>query len=207
MTARASRAWFERDSLEVARDLLGAVLVRSTAAGEVALRITEVEAYRGHEDPASHAYRGPTDRNRTMFGDPGHLYVYRHLGLHHCANVVTDVAGVGQAVLLRAGEVVAGADLARDRRRATGVCRVDRDLARGPARLAVALDLTRADDGADLAGAEAGSAIEILPGPRLPDAAVVRGPRVGVAGAGERAAGLEYRFWVLGDPHVSDFRR
>lgn len=206
-----ARDWFRRDALEVARDLLGSLLVRRTPAGTVAIRITEVEAYRGSEDPASHAYRGPTARNAVMFGDAGHLYVYRHLGLHHCANVVAGEEGIAQAVLLRAGEVVDGADLARDRRLAAGVCRTDRDLARGPARLAVAADLTRADDGADVvghtgAGPRAGS-IVLLPGPRLPDSAVACGPRVGVSGAGAWAAGLAYRFWVAGDPHVSAYRR
>lgn len=251
---RADRAWFARESLDVARDLLGAVLIHRTTQGTVAVRITETEAYRGGEDPASHAFRGPTPRNATMFGEAGRLYVYRHLGLHHCANVVTNVAGVGQAVLLRAGEVIEGADLARDRRRAAGVCRTDRDLARGPARLAVALALTRADDGGDLCpagdGADrdrrgtgceggvgpsgvvgrsvvgsdggaglsgvgpsgvaepwsgAGPVLALYPVP-VPDSAVRRGPRVGVAGAGAEAAGWPYRFWIADDPHVSAYR-
>ena len=207
----APRAWFRREALDVARDLLGSLLVRRTSEGTVAIRITEVEAYRGSEDPASHAFRGPTARNAVMFGDAGHLYVYRHLGLHHCANVVAGEVGLAQAVLLRAGEVVTGGDLARARRLAAGVCRTDRDLARGPARLTVAAALTRADDGADVVGQAAvgpgGVGVVVLPGPRLPDAAVARGPRVGVAGAGEWAAGLPYRFWVAGDPHVSEYRR
>ncbi len=210
-----ARDWFRRDALDLARDLLGSLLVRRTPEGTVAIRITEVEAYRGPEDPASHAYRGLTARNAMMFGDAGHLYVYRHPGLHHCANVVAGEAGLAQAVLLRAGQVVEGADLARARRQSAGVCRTDRDLARGPARLAVATALTRSDDGADVVGhrgaaeeAEDGDESVVLrPGPRLPDAAVARGPRVGVAGAGAWAAGLPYRFWVAGDPHVSDYRR
>lgn len=229
------RAWFRRDSLELARDLLGAVLVRSTPEGTVAIRITEVEAYRGAEDPASHAYRGPTARNAAMFGDAGLLYVYRHLGLHHCANLVAGEVGTGQAVLLRAGEVTEGVGLARARRTAAGVCRTDRDLARGPARLAVAAALTRADDGLDVVGdgARGGGArdrgretvgatevaggrgpaaddgarvVRLLVGDRLSDVRVATGPRVGVAGAGEWAAALPYRFWVAGDPHVSAYR-
>ncbi len=130
--------------LDVAPRLLGAVLRH----GEVAVRITEVEAYDGPNDPGSHAYRGRTDRNAVMFGPPGHLYVYFTYGMHHCCNVVTGEAGTASAVLLRAGEVVDGIERARERRpRST-----DRDLARGPARLCRALALTRDQDGARALG-------------------------------------------------------
>lgn len=198
------RSWFRRGALELARDLLGSYLVRTTPEGIVVVRITEVEAYRGSEDPASHAYRGKTTRNATMFGDAGHLYVYRHMGLHACANVAADVEGVGHGVLLRAGEVVEGHELARRRRSARGVCRTDRDLARGPARLTVATAIDAELDGADVA--TAGGEVVVVPGPPVPEAGVSRGPRVGVAGSGDLGAALPYRLWISGDPHVSVFR-
>lgn len=198
------REWFRRDPLDVARDLVGAFLVSDAPDGVVVVRITEVEAYRGAEDPASHAYRGLTARNATMFEDGGHLYVYRHMGLHHCANVAAGVEGVGHGVLLRAGEVVEGRELARERRRERGVCRTDRDLARGPGRLTVAAGIGPELDGTDVA--TPGGAIVVVPGDPVPEADVGRGPRVGVAGAGDLAAALPYRLWLAGDRHVSAFR-
>lgn len=198
------RAWFRREVIEVARDLLGSYLVRSSPEGVVVVLITEVEAYRGSEDPASHAYRGRTARNATMFGDGGHLYVYRHMGLHACANIAADVEGVGHGVLLRAGEVVEGHELARRRRTEAGVCRTDLDLARGPARLTVAAGIGLELDGTDVG--TAGGAVVVVLGEAVPESAVSRGPRVGVAGAGDLAAALPYRLWLAGDPHVSAFR-
>ena len=129
----------------VAPTLLGATL---THAG-VTIRITEVEAYAGERDPASHAFRGRTARTAVMFGPPGHLYVYFSYGMHHAANIVCGPDGTASGVLLRAGEVVAGLELARSRR---GPRIRDRDLARGPGRLAQALALTLADGGADVFG-------------------------------------------------------
>ncbi|MEU4365375.1 DNA-3-methyladenine glycosylase [Promicromonospora sp. NPDC023987] len=210
------RDWYARPVLDVARDLLGAVLTRRTPDGVVSLRLTEVEAYDGASDPGSHAYRGRTRRNATMFGAPGHLYVYRHLGLHHCVNVVCGPDGEASAVLLRAGEVVDGADLARSRRLASGVARTERDLARGPARLAVALGLDLSDDGADVTAPEAGVALHLRAGPSLAGpslvepvetSAVVRtGPRVGVSGEGGRADLFPWRFWLDAEPTVSVYR-
>ena len=174
--------------LEVAPRLLGAVLRH----GDVAVRLTEVEAYDGPADPGSHAYRGTTLRNAVMFGPPGFLYVYFTYGMHHCCNVVTGPEGTPSAVLLRAGEVVAGVDVARSRRpRST-----DRDLARGPARLCQALGIGLADNGADL-----------MSGPVTlelgdPVTTVSTGPRVGLRGAPDRP----WRFWVAGDPTVSPYR-
>ncbi|GAB2455279.1 DNA-3-methyladenine glycosylase [Xylanimonas ulmi] len=198
------RAWYARDVRDVARDLLGACLVRRTEAGVVALRLTEVEAYDGADDPGSHAYRGRTRRNATMFGEPGRLYVYRHLGLHHCVNVVCGPVGRAAAVLLRAGEVVAGADLARARRVAVGVCDSDRQLARGPARLTVALALDLSDDGADLTDPRA-PLVMTLPVDRE-RGAVATGPRVGVGGEGGRADLYPWRSWLVGEPTVSAYR-
>jgi DNA-3-methyladenine glycosylase len=162
----------------------------------VTVRITEVEAYGGERDPASHAYRGRTARNAVMFGPPGHLYVYFSYGMHHAGNVVCGPVGTASGALLRAGEVVRGLELARARR---GPRVRDRDLARGPGRLAQALGLTLADGGADLLG----SGPVRLELAAYPVAAVATGPRVGVSLEADRP----WRFWVLGDPCVSDYKR
>jgi DNA-3-methyladenine glycosylase len=174
--------------LEVAPRLLGAVLRH----GDVAVRLTEVEAYDGPADPGSHAYRGRTARNGVMFGPAGFLYVYFTYGMHHCCNVVTGPEGTPSAVLLRAGEVVEGMEVARSRRlRST-----DRDLARGPARLCQALGIDLADNGADLTSTR----VTLELGERV--TAVATGPRVGLRGAPDRP----WRFWVAGDPTVSPYR-
>ncbi|WP_402375127.1 DNA-3-methyladenine glycosylase [Isoptericola rhizosphaerae] len=197
-------AWYDRDVHTVARDLLGAYVTRRTPEGEVTLRLTEVEAYAGAVDPASHAYRGRTERNRSMFGGPGRLYVYRHLGLHHCVNVVCGPVGRASAVLLRAGEVVAGTELARARRTAAGRCDSDRQIARGPARLTVALALDRGDDGAGVTDAE-GAVVVHLPVDPLPRA-VATGPRVGVGGEGADPSRFGWRSWLVDEPTVSAYR-
>jgi DNA-3-methyladenine glycosylase len=170
----------------------------------VRLRITEVEAYEGERDPGSHAFRGQTARNAVMFGPAGHLYVYRHLGLHHCVNLVCGPVGTASAVLLRAGEVVSGSDVAMARRNRAGVCRSALDLARGPARLAVAMALDRSDNGADV-GSRASEVSLVLPA--VPAANVATGPRVGVSGAGGDEARFPWRFWIRGEPTVSAYRR
>ena len=182
-----------RPSVEVAPALLGCVL---WSAGTVAVRLTEVEAYEGSIDPASHAYRGETPRNAVMFGPPGYAYVYFTYGMHFCVNLVCQPVGVASAVLLRAGEIVSGVDLARSRR---GASVSDRDLARGPARLCQALGIDRALNGAsvlvpsgalwlDSSGSSAGP--------------VRSGPRVGI----REAAEIPWRFWLDGDPTVSPYR-
>jgi DNA-3-methyladenine glycosylase len=191
------RDFFDRPVLEVARSLLGCVVERETADGVVDVRLTEVEAYAGAIDPGSHAYRGRTARNATMFGPPGHAYVYLTYGMHFCVNLVCAPAGTAEAVLLRAGEVVAGLELARGRRPGAR----DRDLARGPARLTRALAVDRELDGADVTAA--GSPLRVLAGGPMPDAAVLTGPRVGVAGGG---APTPWRFSIAGDRTVSAYR-
>ena len=192
------------DSLEVAPALLGAVIAVSDSHGRVAIRLTEVEAYRGEKDPGSHAFRGRTARNASMFEAGGRIYVYFTYGMHHCLNIVTGPEGVSRAVLLRGGEVVEGIEQARARRPAA---RTDRDLARGPARLCAALGLDRSDDGALLGGP--GSRISLtLPEPQpAPDAGRIRrGPRTGVAGPGGDGDAFPWRFWLDGEPTVSTYR-
>ena len=179
-----------------ARGLLGCLL----SAGGVTVRLTEVEAYAGvGQDPASHAHRGRTVRNAVMFGPPGHLYVYFTYGMHWCANVVCGPEGAASAVLVRAGEVVDGADVARKRRH---TARAGRELARGPARLTTALGIDRTADGAFLL--EDGGPVTLRPPPSPVDASWVRsGPRVGVAGGHD----VPWRFWLDGEPTVSPYRR
>ena len=178
----------------VAPTLLGALVV----AGDVAVRITEVEAYAGlGEDPGSHAHRGRTPRTEVMFGPPGRAYVYFTYGLHWCLNVVTGPEGRASAVLLRAGEVVGGLEVARSRR--PGVR--DRDLCRGPARLTRALAVTGAQDGLDLF--DPTGSLLLVGGLVSVPARVRCGPRVGVAGSG---APTPWRFWLDSEPTVSAYR-
>ena len=184
-------------SPEAARRLLGATIRHTTPEGTVAVELTEVEAYGGRDDPASHAHRGPTPRNGTMFGPPGRLYVYFSYGVHWCCNVVTGEEGDASAGLLRAGRVVEGLDLARLRR---GERVPEVGLARGPGCLGQALGLSREHDGADLAGA---GPLVLTPGPPVDGDRVRSGPRVGVRLAHE----VPWRFWVADDPTVSRYQR
>jgi DNA-3-methyladenine glycosylase len=195
------RTFFDRPVLEVAPDLLGRTLVRSTEEGPIALRLTEVEAYAGPADPGSHAYRGRTDRNAVMFGPPGHAYVYFTYGMWFCLNLVCGPEGDPSGVLLRGGDITAGADLARKRRTTS---RRLHDLAQGPARLATALGVDRAQNGADVCPADPStSPLTILTGtPPNPDT-IRSGPRTGVGGDG---AAHPWRFWIDGDPTVSPYR-
>jgi len=198
------RDTFACSAVAVAPALLGCVLEHDTPEGLVAVALTEVEAYHGQADPASHAYRGRTPRNAVMFGPPGHAYVYFTYGMHFCVNLVCLPEGTASAVLLRAGRVVEGEDLARARRTAPGPG--GRDLARGPARLCQALAITRAQNGADVC--DPASPLRVRwPGPAeaatgLPGASISHGPRVGVSAA----ADVPWRFWVTGDPTVSVYR-
>lgn len=211
------RTFFDRPVLDLAPLLLGCVLV----GRGVALRITEVEAYVGAQDPGSHAYRGRSARNATMFGPPGHLYVYRHMGLHSCMNIVADAEGTATGCLIRAGEIVAGRDLAFERRRAAGVCRSERDLARGPGRATVACGVTFADDGLDLCGPVDGvatnafrvvgrtgpvdrSADDDADGtPHAPHPRLATGPRIGLREEASDPVRYPWRFRIAGDPTVS----
>ncbi|AND16181.1 DNA-3-methyladenine glycosylase [Rathayibacter tritici] len=184
-----------RSALEVAPELLGRVLLHRTREGVVGVRLTEVEAYLGTgEDPGSHAHRGPTPRTAPMFGAPGSVYASFTYGMHTCVNIVCSPTGVASAVLLRAGEVVLGEELALLRR---GPVRHG-DIARGPARLAKALGVQLSESGDPLE-----TAFELLPGE--PPTAVITGPRTGVSGSG---GGEEFpwRFSIPGDPTVSPYR-
>ncbi len=190
--------------LEVAPRLLGATLRRASPEGVVAVRLTEVEAYAGADDPGSHAFRGRTDRTAVMFGPAGRLYVYFTYGMHHCCNVVVGEEGTAAAVLLRAGEVVEGLELARARRaRPDGRLPPDRDLARGPARLCRTLAIDRSLDGAPLDdGADVRGRVSLSPGPAVGRGSVSTGPRVGLRGAPDRP----WRFWLTGEASVSTYR-
>ena len=180
-----------RPADQVAPLLLGAVLRH----GEVAVELTEVEAYGGATDPASHAFRGPTERNAVMFGPSGHLYLYFSYGMHWAANVVCGPDGTASGCLLRAGRVVAGLDVAHSRRGRAA----ERDLARGPGRLTQALGLHREHRGAYLLD---GGSVRLEPGPG-PAPVVLTGPRVGVSAEADRP----WRFWVAGSRYVSAYKR
>ncbi|AGP31916.1 DNA-3-methyladenine glycosylase [Corynebacterium terpenotabidum] len=227
---------FAASPVEVAPQLLGAVLRRSAASpivattgeatgetmgeGAVAVLITEVEAYPGSGDPASHTYRGETPRCATMFGPPGHLYVYASYGIHRAGNIVCCDAGTGAGVLLRAGRVVAGLEVARTRRTrwrdGTAVVPSDEALARGPGNLGSVLGLSLELDGATIMQVESAgdTAAGDRPVPTLgPDAGfvltapaspveVARGPRIGIS----KNVDAPLRFWIPGDPTVTSPR-
>lgn len=177
----------------VARRLLGTILTAYSPDGVVSIEITETEAYAGASDPASHAFRGPSARNATMFESRGHVYVYRSHGIHLCCNIVTGETGTGAGVLLRAGRVIEGEPLARERR---GLNR--RPLASGPGNLGQALGLLPSDDGVSLFD---GTRIELRETGAVP--AIETGPRVGVTLAPDEP----WRFWIAGDSSVTKYRR
>ena len=192
---RLTRKFFARDPLVVARDLIGREIVAGSGPGRVVVRLSEVEAYAGADDPASHAYRGQTARTAVMFGPAGFLYVYFVYGMHWCANVVTGATGPASAVLLRAGRVTSGTEAARQRRPKA----IPEALARGPAALTGALGITGADNCLDLC--KPGARIHLRAG--TPAQELVRtGPRVGVSAAGDRP----WRFFRADDPSVSRYR-
>ncbi|WP_424214462.1 DNA-3-methyladenine glycosylase [Streptomyces sp. BI20] len=193
------RSFYDRPVLDVAPDLLGRTLVRRTEDGPVELRITEVEAYLGAEDPGSHAYRGRTARNASMFGPPGHAYVYFIYGMWFSLNLVCGPEGVASGVLVRAGEIVEGAEIARKHRLSA---KKDTELAKGPARLAAALAVDRSLDGTDLCAGPS-APLEVLGGSPVSSEQVTSGPRTGVAPPGDVHP---YRFRIIGDPTVSPYR-
>jgi DNA-3-methyladenine glycosylase len=185
-----------RDALAVAPDLLGMRLRSVVGGAEVVVSVTEVEAYEGERDPASHAFRGRTARNAVMFGEPGHLYCYFVYGMHWCINVVCGEPGQASALLLRAGAVRHGTEVVRAR---TGTALPDVKLATGPARLARALGVDGGLNGIDLLDPR--SPVTLMPRVE-PIGAVATGPRVGVSSA----ADVPWRFWDSGSPSVSTYR-
>lgn len=192
----------ENPAPEVAPYLLGALVRHESPEGAVVVRLTEVEAYLGPRlsedpDPGSHSYGGRTERNATMFGPPGHLYVYFSYGMHFSANLVCRPEGISSGCLLRAGEIVEGLELARSRR---PTAKRDAELAQGPARLAKAMGFKGEHNGLF---ALAGPVTVMLP--ETPANNIKSGPRVGISGPGGTAA-YPWRFWLNGEPTVSKFR-
>src|SRR3954453_8192026 len=191
------RAELAVDVLHAAVRLLGCTVEADTPEGTVAVRLVEVEAYRGADDPAAHSFRGRTARNGVMFGPAGHLYVYFVYGMHFCANISCLEDGESGAVLLRAGEGESDLAVAHARR---PTARRSADLARGPARLASLLGLGREHNGVDVT--DPASPVRLLAAPPIDPALVRSGPRVGVAAAHD----LPWRFWVDGSAAVSQYR-
>jgi DNA-3-methyladenine glycosylase len=185
------RAFYNRPVLDVARDVLGAVIEH---AG-VQVRLTEIEAY-DKSEPASHSFRGQTPRTAVMFGPPGHAYVYFVYGMHFCVNLVCGPTGTASALLLRAGEVVSGLDLATARRPQSK----PRDLARGPGRLTQVLAIDSAQNGVDVT--RPGSPLRVFEGTPVAAELICEGPRIGIT----KAVDLPWRFWIDGDPSVSPYR-
>jgi DNA-3-methyladenine glycosylase len=193
----SARESLARPGVEVAPDLLGWRLSHTTDDGTVTVELTEVEAYMGAADPASHAFRGPTSRNEVMFGPAGRLYVYRSYGMHWCCNVVTGTDGVASAVLLRAGRVIEGEEVAHRRR---GERVKPHALARGPGCLGQALGLHREHNGVDVLTSET---VRLAPGEPVERSRVASGHRVGVSLAHD----IPWRFWIAGEASVSAYRR
>ena len=187
------RDWFARPTIQVARDLIGCVLTIDAGTDHpVVARIVETEAYLGLEDPASHAFRGPTPRSAVMFGPPGHLYVYFTYGMHYCVNVVTEPDGVAGAVLLRAAAVEEGLVHVVERR---GAAIATAALLRGPGNLCHGLAISRVDNDLDLIAPGARIHIETRPG----NPPILVSTRIGLRHAAERPL----RFTWAGDPAVS----
>ncbi len=189
-----ARAFYEQPTLTVARNLIGKTLARRTDDGVVAGIIVETEGYIAPVDPAAHAYRGKTARNATMFGPPGHAYVYFTYGMHYCLNVVTEAEGVAAAVLIRAIQPCHGIALMQARR---GERIAERDLARGPGRLCAALGLTTADDGTDLLGDTLWISEPLTP--QKEPLRIAATPRIGIT----QATDWPWRFVLMGSPYVS----
>ncbi len=200
----ANREFFAREVLDVAPEILGCIIQRTDDDGTVTIRIIEVEAYAGDRDPGAHTYRGKTNRNKTMFGAAGHLYCYFTYGMHYALNLVAGQPGQPYGCLIRAGEVMEGADIARSRResRPRKTPLVDASLARGPGCVAQSLGATLANDGDDLFGGQWKFFV--------PDDGVVlphfTGPRVGVSGAGGSATNFPWRYWLADESSVSAYK-
>lgn len=195
---RLPRAFYERDALTVARDLIGCLFVHDSPQGTMSVRLVEVEAYRGEQDPGSHGFRGETPRTKTMFGPPGHLYVYFTYGMHWCANIVCGPAGVCEAVLLRAGEPHEGIEIMRANRARIAD---DRLLASGPARLTKAMGISKPQDGASLLRGGSFYCAEDAHTASFRNGDVSQTPRVGLAAG--RGDEIPWRYVVPGHPYAS----
>ena len=194
---RLTKAFYARDALTVARDLIGCLFVHDGPDGRCAVRLVETEAYRGAQDPGSHGFRGMTPRTRTMFGPPGRLYVYFTYGMHWCVNIVCATEGVCEAVLLRAGEPVEGIEQMRENRHGVG----DRLIASGPARLAQAMGISKPQDGESLLrGGSFFCASDALT-ESYRDAEVLQTERIGLSEG--RGHDIPWRFVVAGHPYAS----
>lgn len=181
--------FYARDTVTVAREMIGRVLVYETEVGLLAGRIVETEAY-GADDPANHAFRGMTLRNRVMFGRPGLLYVYLSYGMHWCINAVTMAEGVGEAVLIRALEPLAGITVMEQRRGTTEL----RRLCKGPGSVGQAFSINGAQNGSDLTRHPL-----FLTGDPIPDTEIMARPRIGISRATERL----WRFCRQDSPFLS----
>jgi DNA-3-methyladenine glycosylase len=198
---RFKRAFFAGDTLEIARGLLGARLVRELPGGvRLAAKIVEVEAYIGQDDTACHARNGRTDRNAPMFGPPGHAYIYLIYGLYWLLNVVTGPEGFPAAVLIRAGEPLEGKERMRARREERGRVHTDRDITAGPGRLTQALAIDGDLNTTDLV---AGGALRLEKGAPIPKDRIARGPRIGIGYAAEADQARPWRLWIAGNAYVS----
>ncbi len=187
------RIFYENDTLTVARDILGKVLVRRTSEDLLMGRIVETEAYRGVDDPASHSYRGRTKRNEVMFGMPGVTYVYFTYGNHYCLNIVTEQKEVPAALLIRALEPLAGIEVMKKNR---GLSRIT-DLTNGPGKLTKAFQIIYEHNGIDVT--DPSSPIVIYEPSENKDFNVVQTTRIGIKVATERP----WRFYIRGNPYVS----
>lgn len=197
---RLSREFYARQTLTVARDLLGARLVRLLDGQRLSGIIVECEAYIGQGDTACHASRGHTPRNAMMFGPPGYAYVYFTYGMHWMLNVVTEQEDCPAAILVRAIQPMEGIETMRTLRRAKGRPRSDQDLTCGPARLTQALAIDGRLNGADLV---VGDRLWLEPGDSFSNSQVGRGPRIGISYAAEKDRLAPWRLWVHNNPYVS----
>jgi len=192
---RLKRDFYRRDTLTVARELLGQRLVRIVDGQRLSGLIVEVEAYIGEEDAACHAARGRTPRNEVMYGPPGHAYVYFIYGMHHCLNVVTEEEGFPAAVLIRAIEPLAGLEIMRHHRPG----KPDGELTNGPAKLCQALAIDKSFNGVDLCTSEA---LFIEEGQRVTEEEIATSPRIGIK-ADARARSVPWRFFLQGNAFIS----
>lgn len=201
MASRLPRAFYARDTLTVARELLGKRLVRFHMGARLAGRITEVEAYIGEGDRASHASVGPTPRNAPMYGPPGYTYVYLIYGIHHCLNVVTEHEGFPAAILIRAIELLEGLAIIQRRHDRQGP---PTTLTCGPGRLCYTLDIDRSLNHCDLCAPDAllwiEDAVPVL------ETQIARSPRIGVRGD-QAALEARWRFYIRDSSWLSGTHR